>query len=183
MTDKCNVNTWVRIVFVFLGAIAILRGVEELTPLVNILSMLPREGIDFRELLWASIGTIVAPTVLIVGGYQLIRRCQILTERLCKAHDKPIPYWEYAAYRLGFTLCGILVISWALPKLGQIFLNFSMRDNPMNENLIRSAFNMLIWLVMQSGIGIYLILGAPHIIRWQVKRGSNSFVPNTHDAE
>ena len=181
MTNRENTDTWVRIAIVLIGMVAILRGVEVLHPVVNILMMFPREGVEFRELLRALFGTLIAPSVLIFGGCILIRYCQNISVRLCNTPSKPTPYWEYATYRLGFMLCGILAISWALPKLGQVCHNLAIRDNPMsvNLNLRQSAWITLFWLCIQCGIGGYLIAGSPNIIKWQMKRGEGSNVADT----
>ena len=181
MTNRENTDTWVRAAIVLLGMIAILRGVEVLHSAVNILTMFSREGVDFRELSGAFIGTIIAPSVLIFGGCYLIRNCQNISARFCNTPGTPAPYWEYAAYRLGFMLCGILAISWALPKLGQVFHNLAVNDSWVAQkwNTRRSAWVTLFWLSIQCGMGVYLIVGSPSIIKWQMKRGESSNVSDT----
>jgi len=174
MTEKQNIAPWVRIACVVLGLFAIVRAVEVLHPVINVLSMLPREGFDRTELFWALLGTIPAPSVLLAGGYCLIRYSCYLSTRIAHSADQQLPSWEYAAYRLAFTFAGILVISWALPRLGQVALNLTSRDNPMSEEMRRSAWNSLLWLVVQSAIGAYLVIGAPHIIKWQTRRSGEA---------
>ena len=48
-----------------------------------------------------------------------------------------------------------------------------------NLNLRQSVWITLIWLFIQCGIGVYLIVGSPYIIKWQMKRGESTNVLNT----
>jgi len=94
--------------------------------------------------------------------------------RLGHNADEQIPYWEFAAYRLAFTFAGILIISWALPRLGQVAMNLTIRNIPLAGPQTGSALNSLLWLIVQCAIGVYLIIGAPYIIKWQTKRPSQN---------
>ncbi|MHC4155705.1 MAG: hypothetical protein ACYST6_12390 [Planctomycetota bacterium] len=185
MTNRENIDTWARAAVVLIGVVAIVRGVEMLDPVVHILSLFAKEPEQIPELFWALVATVVAPGVLFYCGYLLIRYCQTISARLCNTAGKPGPYWEYAAYRLGFMLCGILVISWALPRLGQVCHNLAIRGDLVGEHreyLRQSAWVMLLWAFIQCAIGVYLIIGSPHIIKWQMKRGESGIVSDTPEA-
>lgn len=173
MSDKAKIGAWVRAGFVLLGAFAIVLAVELVNPVINVLAFSLAEDShhEGRELFAVLIGTIVAPGALFGCGYYLIRNCSLLSKRLLKVDNETIPYWEYAAYRLGFTLVGILYLSWILPVLGVIASNLALgNDFSMAEQYRRDAWVNLVWFGVQGAIGVYLVVGAPHIIRWQAKR-------------
>jgi hypothetical protein len=171
MEKTKKVTRSVRTAFVFLGVIAVVCGITLLNPIRHILSMLTNEApFDYTELFWNFVGSIPAPTVLFIGGLCLIRYSNYLSVRLSRNADDKIPYWEFAAYRLAFTFAGILIISWALPRLGQVAVDFAVRNIPLVGPQAGSSLNSLFWLSFQCAFGAYLIIGAPHNIKWQTHR-------------
>ena len=182
MTKEQEIAPWVRAAWVAIGVFAMVRAVEVLHPAINMLAMLANKGMNYDVILWGLVGSLPAPTVLLVGGYCLIRHSPYLTMWATRKADQQIPYGEYAAYRLAFTLAGILTISWALPRLGEVTVNLASQDSPFGEEYRRSAWNTLLWLVVQCGIGAYLIIGAPHIIRWQHGRSDRAMSQPSSDS-
>ncbi len=174
-------SSLVRVGCVVLGGFAILKAFELLNPAVNMLSMLPRGGTNWYELLWAVVGTAIVPALLAATGLRLIRHADDLAARISECHDVPVPQWEYAAYRLAATFCGILVLGWSAPRLGNLVHNWYLTSSSSVEgyppdiasSMVRQIPMQIIWTAVQFTMGLYLLLGAPHLVRWQLRRAAS----------
>lgn len=175
MGDKSAKDTWVRIALVLMGVFAAVLAVEQLNPVVNVLAQVPTDGWE-TSMMWTILGVLVAPIALLICSFVLIRYCHSLAIVVTRpARNKVVPYWEQAAYRLGSTICGILVISWALPRAGQIGFSMAWRQDPevsayLRPDVERSIWISLVYMGLQTLIGVYLLWGAPHLVKWQLRR-------------
>ena len=170
MNQTPDTNSWVRIAFVLLGIFAIIMGVWTSIPVVRSLAYIPLEGWN-AELAWILVVTLLAPAVMCVCAYILIRYCHHFASRLNAYAACSVPYWERAVYRLLSTFFGILLIALALPELGQVVLNLMSAERFEGQMDLRtSAIALIVRISIQTLFGLYLLLGAPHLIKWQLRR-------------
>ena len=110
--------------------------------------------------------------VILVIAYQLLFRGRFWAEKIVgekfeesQKNVLSIP----AAYRLAFVVCGVLIIFWALSYVPRFFAILYTRYQQGMFYKSYDWLNLLI-IVIQLTIGIYLLCGAPHFVRWQVKK-------------
>ena len=76
-----------------------------------------------------------------------------------------------AVFRLGLVLCGIFIIcsvSGSIPRVIHSFFGSYQRQTGMP--LTFHEWSALLIVAFRLAIGIYLVCGAPHFVRWQVKK-------------
>ena len=166
-------GAWFRLAWALVGAFAIVRGVETLQPSLEMLPLMWVLRLETEPLHWIILEALAAPALLFASGFLLIRYCDSLASRFGGAAAENVPDWEPRAYRLAFTACGVLALSWALPKLGQVASNlaFGLVGRTEYDSMRRSGWILAVWMAVQCAAGTYLLLGAPHIVKWQVRRG------------
>ena len=176
MSQNMNSVSWVRIAFVLIGVLALVMAIKTVDPAVKMLTIgLLEERDSDGELLWVIVATLVAPVVLCICAYIFVRYCHYFAARVAHLSKDRITYWEEAAYRLAFTVAGILLLAFSLPSLGQVVHNLMARNfsEEYRLHLVASAWAMTIRLSVQTAFGIYLLYGAPHIVKWQTTRIAN----------
>jgi len=168
-------NTWVRIVLVLTGVVALVLAFNKLGPVVTLLSNISRNKLPDEGLFQAFVIALLTPLPLLITAYLLVRYCDYFATRICGACTDAAPHWEQAAYRLGSTLAGLLVLSWALPRFAAVIINMCTATQEgvppewYNES-IRGAWIALVYALLQSLFAVYLLLGAPHLVKWQMRR-------------
>jgi len=103
--------------------------------------------------------------------YALVWKADFWSAKIIDA-DKPGQaeiWWLPFAFRLTSVCAGILYFPWAISALASIIGRYIQFMDP------RFTFNPLPWhnivrWVIQLGLAIYLLCGAPHFVRWQVKK-------------
>lgn len=160
-----------RLLCALVGVFAIIRGVETLNPTIQILSMLPAGGWEDGSVLWGAAGALVAPIVLFAMGFLLIRYSPAISARLASGFGDEMLDWEPRAYSIAFLACGVLIVSWALPRLGQVANNlaFSGASEELDSQIRRSGMVMLVWLTVQFILGMCLIVFGRRIVKWQTR--------------
>jgi hypothetical protein len=78
-------------------------------------------------------------------------------------------WWLPFAFRLASVCAGILYLSWAISALVSIIGSYIQMMDPGFVFRPLPWHNVVGW-VIQLGLGIYLLCGAPHFVRWQVKK-------------
>lgn len=125
---------------------------------------------------WPLICYFSAPVSLFIVGFILVRRSHVITVRVFEMDECQTMRWEPAAYKLVATFSGLLILGWSLPRLGE-FVYFVIKDqyiDPLEvSELVFPVLPMFIWFGLQIVFAIYLLFGAPHIVRWQLDRGSS----------
>lgn len=81
---------------------------------------------------------------------------------------KPSGRWEPSAYRLGFVLMGVLVISWSIPVLVDSLIG--MAHAVRTAQVRWSDWRQVIAFMCQIAFGVYLLLGAPGLLGWLLAR-------------
>lgn len=80
--------------------------------------------------------------------------------------------WLPTAYHIIAISLGILFIWWTIPYIVQSAAFFLLSLKPGYEQLYTTsrAISTLITVIVQLIISVYLLCGAPHFVRWQVKK-------------
>jgi hypothetical protein len=78
-------------------------------------------------------------------------------------------WWLPFAFRLASVCAGILYLSWAISALASITVRYIQMMDPRFTFRPMPWHNVVGW-VIQLGLAIYLLCGAPHFVRWQVKK-------------
>ena len=75
------------------------------------------------------------------------------------------------AFRFGFVLCGVLIIYWVLGSIPRvIFSFFGLYRRQTGVPLSFHEWSTLLSVIFRLALGVYLIFGAPHFVRWQVRQ-------------
>lgn len=85
---------------------------------------------------------------------------------------QPKVSWLPIVYRLVAVSCGILYLYWIVPLMISTLhahLMMSRQDVLVDTNLDVTLNQFLTWVILLA-LGIYLLCGAPHFVRWQVKK-------------
>ena len=167
----------IRFGFVFAGILAFYISIANFLPNLTAMSMVTMLDSTAESLSFLLSATI-APVLLLILALVMIRFSDRFAHKLLPTESVGFPTFESAIYRVAFTVCGVLVLSWALPRIAQILSNIAVMKsdtlpNDMHAELTQSNWISLIYFCLQSAIAVYLIWGAPHLVKWQVNRSSN----------
>ncbi len=104
----------IRFGFVFSGILAFYISIANFLPNLTAMSMVTMldsasESVSFL------VSATIAPIILLVLAFVLIRSSDRFARKLLPDDTLGIPTFESAIYRVAFTVCGVLVLSWALP--------------------------------------------------------------------
>jgi len=172
--SRMDSSVWVRNSLILLGIFSIARAASLMTSPINQLSTMLTYG-SFSDHMWPIICYFSAPVTLFIIGFILVRRSHVITARAFEMGESKFMRWEPAAYKLVATFSGLLILGWSLPKLGD-FVYYVARDqyfDPMEvPRLVFPVLPMFLWFGVQISFAIYLLFGAPHIVRWQLDRES-----------
>ena len=168
----------IRFGFVFAGILAFYISIANFLPNLTAMSMVTM--LESRaESLSFMLSATIAPILLLTISFVMIRFSARFANKLLPSESVESQTLEAAIYRVAFTVSGVLVLSWALPRIAQILSNiaamkFDAVPENMHADLTESNWISLIYFCIQCGIAVYLIWGAPHLVKWQVNRSSNS---------
>ena len=167
----------IRFGFVFAGILAFYLSIANFLPNLAAMAMVTMLDSTSESISFLFSATI-APITLLILAFVMIRFSDRFARRLLPDDTVEIPIFESAIYRVAFTTCGVLVLSWALPRIGQILSNIAVMKsktlpNEMHTEFTESNWISLIYFCLQSAIAVYLIWGAPNLVKWQVQRCHN----------
>ncbi len=112
---------------------------------------------------------VAAATVI----YFLIYRSEWLAKKIVGRADQQQQnlWWVPVAFRLVCVFVGIYVMSWFLPQLGRTITYFLTARQPgYTASPYLHIWTNLLQCVVLGVPGLYLLFGAPHFVRWQVKK-------------
>ncbi|MEM7457609.1 MAG: hypothetical protein AAF456_24985 [Planctomycetota bacterium] len=164
----------IRFGFISAGILALYISIADFIPNIVGLSMLALlEPVPDQISFLVSVA--IAPCILLFLAYKLIRNSDQLARKLVPEGSNDVSTIEAAIYRVILTACGVVVLSWALPQIGQVLSNIivtQQEDYPpeFRGMLTESNWGGIVYFCIQSAIGAYLIWGAPHLVKWQVDR-------------
>ena len=119
-------------------------------------------------LLWMLLHT----TILLVIVYQLLFRGQFWAEKIVGEQPNELHKQVFllpAAYRLASVFCGILVAYWVAESMPRVILILH-RHNQTGYFAENYEWISILGVLLRLTLGIYLLCGAPHFVRWQVKK-------------
>jgi hypothetical protein len=105
--------------------------------------------------------------------YVLFYKADWLTERIV-GREEPIRRdisWLPTAFRLACVFCGILFLYRVIPAMistVQLYLFMQRRGSAVQSPTITGS-QILAWIILLL-LGLYLLYGAPHFVRWQVRK-------------
>ena len=95
-----------------------------------------------------------------------IVRAEVVTESQSKV------FWMPVAFRLVSVFAGILYVYWVVPRMiSGIETYFAIKklDTAVVPASHLDVAQVISWVCL-LGLGLYLLCGAPHFVRWQVKK-------------
>jgi len=180
MTRQAFIQALIGVVGVF----AIVRGLEQLHNLAMVSGMAllwaERSGSQFRWV-WPAITSALVPAALIAVGVKLLvsppqRLLGTPVETEPATTDSGLSPWAVCHITAAFA--GVLILCWALPRISRLAYVGLMRISAgftIDGQMIGSGSPGLEWYqtgvtVLQLALGVYLLLGAPRFVRWQVRK-------------
>ena len=165
-----NRAVFIRALIGVVGVFAIVLSVVHLESVMFMLRFGTWAPVAVWELCLSVLVALVVPVALLVLGLVLIfmppRRLTELPPE--QAQTQGFALTPVAICRIVSVFCGILVLAWALPKLSATALTWIMfkeyRTGYLSQN-----WPVVLGNALQVVLGVYLFLGAPHIVRWQVR--------------
>jgi hypothetical protein len=165
--------------FVASGALGIVLTVYETLP--TFAEYVTYAAMNFqRGIVPPLVASAFAPFVTLAICWHLIVNSDSMARRLFP-NDNPLhTEIESAIYRVAFTSIGLLILVTTLPAfihaIGYEFVanadsNFWPGD--FYDNFTLYNLPHIIAFTLQFAVAIYLIVGAPHLIKWQVSRSAN----------
>lgn len=149
--------------------------------------LLPSFGEETTRILWhfnsglipPLVGMMIAPAISIAISWLLIARSDEIAQKVFP-DDHPVASGvERAMYRVMFTGVGVLVLSGTIPQFVRAF-GLTINEQFISGEIMwayepidsLTLFNLpfVIAFAFQFAIGTYLVCGAPHLVRWQLKR-------------
>jgi len=113
---------------------------------------------------------IVYPLLII---YFFIYKNDFFAEKIAGFEEpkKAQVWWLPFSFRLTAVLAGIFYLYWLVPTIIKAFQEFLIArqhdfESPYNE----LSFGKVLGWVALGAIGVYLLCGAPHFVRWQVRK-------------
>jgi len=112
--------------------------------------------------------------------YLFLYRGKDLAKKIVGTDDLPEPksqiQWLPVAFRLLSVTAGLFCLNWTAShiifNLNRFFIYKGMHKGAgifIKTPIIATLEQLLGWLIMLT-VGIYLLCGAPHFVRWQVKK-------------
>lgn len=111
--------------------------------------------------------------------YLFLYRGKDLAKKIVGTEDLPEPksqiQWLPAAFRLLSVTAGLFCLNWTawhiIFNINRFFMYKGMHKGAVvyPAPMIATLEQLLGWLIMLT-VGIYLLAGAPHFVRWQVKK-------------
>lgn len=105
--------------------------------------------------------------------YVLLHKADWLTERIARPQE-PIRAdvsWLPTAFRLACVFCGILVLYRVIPAMISTARAYLIvRHEPLAvQSPTVTGNQILAWIILLI-LALYLLYGAPHFVRWQVRK-------------
>ncbi len=167
-----------RLLMAVLGVFAIIKVFELLNQLVVMFLMakISETGETESWLYTAPISSLIIPGALFVVGFLLIFRppkclLNIIPEDSDKSEGPIVP--AEMILRIVSTFIGVLFLFFAAPRLVWIAQNIIMslsQSSNSRQHFFELGWPSIITVAVQMTAGIYFTLGAPHFVRWQLKR-------------
>ena len=169
-------RTLATVLFAAVGVYAIVEAVILLQPLTMILAMSGvfegDGGVRAAQIALAGGVGLICPTVLLVIGLWLLLRPPLrgLAERIPGGEATTGSPSCRMLLRASVMVIGIWVLCRAAPKLINFVYVLMMEDFPEGYDRWRTLWPTAAQVVVSVAMGVYLLWGAPHLVRWMVGR-------------
>ena len=176
-------QAFIRALIGVVGVFAIVRGLEQLHNLAMVSGMAllwaGRSGSQFHWV-WPAITSALVPAALIAVGVKLLvsppQRLLGTPAETEPATDSGLSPWAVCHITAAFA--GVLILCWALPRISQlayvglmrISANFTIDGQMFGPSSPRLEWYQMAVTVLELALGVYLLLGAPRFVRWQVRK-------------
>lgn len=106
--------------------------------------------------------------------FLLFRRADIFARKIVGPADSPEPEnpggWYPFALRLTMIAAGFLFLGRSISMLGRATHMFQVMFRAENLSGINQAYEYGIYFLLYFFISIYLLCGAPHFVRWHIRK-------------
>jgi len=159
-----------RVILIGLGIYVLLRyGIG----LVGVLPYLFSQDWSMRSF---ALGELVGGVVIMIVCvglviYALVWKADFWSAKIAghSERDGAEIWWLPFAFRLASVCTGILYLSWGISALVPIIVRHIQMLHP-GVMYMASPWDSVVGWLIELGLGIYLVCGAPHFVRWQVKK-------------
>ena len=161
------------VLFAAIGVFAIVMATERLYLLSMFSNIYFGQGIDWWESVRTLCFALIVPVILLVLGLILLLRPPL--GFLSKLEDDGDTSQSsnmsiIVILRCGVILIGIFTLSWMAPKLGNIAWMLATQKWEYVKSFGISVWPQWLSVFVHTILGIYLLCGAPHLVRWMQKR-------------
>lgn len=113
------------------------------------------------------LGIVIFQQLLIKGDKWASKIVNYCEENQSQANSP----WLGTTYRLVFIIAGILFIYWTIPCFLNLVRSLLLRSEPEWNRPLHVIFvPRLVSFVLRLALTVYLLSGASHFVRWQVKK-------------
>lgn len=122
----------------------------------------------FRQLLSALSGGVYVGVVF----YVLVRKADLWSAKIV-GFDEPREtrvWWIPFAFRLTMIFTGLLSLYWVIPRIISGFACYYLYYREPGAARGDLTWHWVVGWIIQLPLAIYLLCGAPHFVRWQVKK-------------
>jgi len=158
-----------RIILVGLGIYVLIRHA------IGVIAALPYLFYGGSPLRGYAVGQLVSFALFAVCSglviYALIWKADLLSAKITGIYesDQAEVWWLPFTFRLAAVCAGILYLSWGISALASIIATYVRMADPRFANR-PMPWERLVGGIIQLPLAIYLLCGAPHFVRWQVKK-------------
>ncbi len=103
--------------------------------------------------------------------YVMICKADSLSVKMIDVYesDQAKVWWLPFAFRLAAVCAGIIVLSWSISRITSTIASYAQMMS-LSSSRASIPWQMLLGWIIQLALAIYLICGAPHFVRWQVRK-------------
>lgn len=170
-----KMNTIAKIGFVMLGIYLIVPSIYNLLRSLSYISYSSVLSHSQNNILfWAILGVSVLASLgyIVAIFYFLIYRPNIIAKKIVpheELSDSSNPaYWYPFALRLTVMIAGFFFLYKTIGLLGSSVGNIYLSLQP--DGSMRQFYETLAYGLVYLAIAIYLLCGAPHFVRWQMRK-------------
>ena len=156
-------------------AVLILFGVYTISTILYVCNYYLRSS----HAIWLSSVKYALVIIFGFGIYQLLNKgdrwAHYLIGRTELIITRELPSFAIMVYRITVVLCGILIAYYAAPKVVTAVVAFvdpsQFEEHKIYDDFFYATGRILMeqWtVIIKIFLGIYLLYGAPHFVRWQV---------------
>jgi hypothetical protein len=160
-----------RTLLIGVGAYAIIKGFELLQPLTWVLPAWgARHDSQTSILVRAVLYSLIVPLVLFfLGGLLIVRPPRYLFPKRIDGETQATLTIR-TILPAGAFLIGVLILCGVAPKIFNLVVTYAMAGEYDIKSILAYRWGRAISLVVQLILGVYLLLGAPHLVQWELRR-------------